>query len=406
MKKSILVSAMLAGALVSSSNALDLKLFGDAGVMGLFQFGNNTINNTSLSGYVGVVGHLGLDLDFSGFKLGVGAIAGYAPLTVGTHGTFTNNEFVGSGKIFPKPWVDLSDLYAGYVTDGLKIKLGRYNGSEILQTADWIGGYNQGIAFSYGSDSFGVWATYVNEVLRNGFNASHKIGAESRYGFDISRLGRYSNYFDFNFNNELFAGGVDVKIGDMFMISPFVQYWLRNGNDVLQVGGRAIADLDLGGVKSTTTARVLWSKIFNEGSGFMWQVDQEFLFLDMIKLGGGYLSIGGISLNGLSLVDRTRFYGQYLHPASVADGTGLSYRSYLGAGVGTWYLFTGAKLGDSLDLDILYAGGDYREFSAIASYTIIGGGDSDGFKWSVGGGYVNNGFRGDHAALAFTKISF
>lgn len=135
----------------------------------------------------------------------------------------------------------------------------------------------------------------------------------------------------------------------------------------------------------------------------MWQVDEEFLFYNVFKLGGGYLSIGNIGLGTTTIVDRTRFYGQYLYPYLGYNGTGLSNRSYLNAGVNTWYVFTGFKVYDSLDFDILYAGGDYKEFSAIINYNVLNSGN---LKWSIGGGYVSNGFGNANSALAFTKLKF
>ncbi|MCI5787716.1 MAG: hypothetical protein MR025_09855, partial [Helicobacter trogontum] len=146
------------------------------------------------------------------------------------------------------------------------------------------------------------------------------------------------------------------------------------------------------------------SHFFASGAnGFMWQVDEELLFVDMIKLGGGYLSIGNLSLNGTTLVDRTRFYGQYLFPMKGYDGTGLANRGYLNAGVDTWYVFTGLKLGETLDFDVLYAGGDYKEFSAIINYNILSSGN---LVWSVGGGFVSNGFGNANSGLVFTKLKF
>lgn len=411
-------SVVLAGLLVSAAQAVEVTPFGKVGVMGNFGFGDaNTLAGQSLTGYVGVVGQVGVDFNFSGFKLGLGAMAGYAPLTIGAGGDFTNNAFVGhGGKLFASPYVDLSDLYVGYQGSGLDFALGRYNASKILATAEWIGGHNQGFALAYQSQYFGIWGTWVNDWLRDGYNASAslKSGADGRYGMDISGFGKYpSSWNNFGFNNELFALGLDFKFGEHVSLSPYAQYWSKVGNhDVLQAGARAIFDFDLGAVKSTTTLRGLWSHFFASGAnGFMWQVDEELLFVDMIKLGGGYLSIGKLGLKDTTLVDRTRFYGQYLYPGvglnglngnGVYNGTGLN-RGYLNAGVDTWYVFTGLKLGETLDFDVLYAGGDYKEFSAIINYNILSSGN---LVWSVGGGFVSNGFGNANSGLAFTKLKF
>ncbi len=400
MTKKIVSSVILASILVSGAKAVEVTPFGKVGAIGNFNFGNGDTR-----GYVGLVGHVGVDFNFSGFKLGVGIMAGYAPFTIGAGGNFTNNAFVGNNALFARPWIDASDLYVGYNGSGLDFMLGRYNASKILATADWIGGYNQGLALAYQSQYFGIWGTWVNDWLKNGYNASSSLKGDGRYGMDLSGFGGYaSSWNNFNINNELLALGLDFKFGENFSFSPYAQYWLRSGNhSVLQAGGRAILDFNLGFVKTITTARALWSHYFNNGAnGIMWQIDEELIFADMVKLGAGYLSIGDIGLNGTTLVDRTRFYGQYLNPFGY-NGIGLANRSYLNAGINTWYVFTGFKLGESLDFDVLYAGGNYKEFSAIINYNIINNGN---LVWSVGGGYVNNGFGNSNAGIAFTKLKF
>ncbi|RDU64883.1 hypothetical protein CQA53_07375 [Helicobacter didelphidarum] len=408
MTKKLIGSVVLAGVLASAASAVQITPFGYVGVIANFGFGDaNKLPGEGTTGYLGVTGHIGVDFNFSGFKIGAGAMAGFAPLTIGTEGSYTNNTYVGwNGSLYRRPWVELSDLYLGYQGSGFDVALGRYNASKILATADWIGGHNQGFALAYQSSYFGIWATWVNDYLRNGYNANSSLAKDGRYGMDISGMGSYaSSWNNFNVNNELFALGADFKFGEYVSLSPYAQYWLRNNgwSDTLQAGARLIVSFNAGPVKSTTTGRFLWSNnINNGGNGFMWQADQEFVFIDMIKLGGGYLSIGNIGLGGNTIVDRTRFYGQYLYPGAY-NGTGLANRGYLDAGVNTWYVFTGFKLGEALDLDILYADGDYKEFSTILNYNIIGG---EKLTWSVGGGYVTNGFGNAHTGLVYTKLKF
>ena len=61
---------------------------------------------------------------------------------------------------------------------------------------------------------------------------------------------------------------------------------------------------------------------------------------------------------------------------------------------------------------MLYAGGDYSEFSAVASVRVFDlglGFMREGLALDVGGGYVNNGFGGNlqyHNAIAFAKLVF
>ncbi|RDU60082.1 hypothetical protein CQA44_10890 [Helicobacter sp. MIT 14-3879] len=392
--------------LANTASALEITPFGKVGVIGSFNFGNGNTLDDPVLGYLGVTAHLGVDFNISGFRLGVGAMAGFAPLTLGAGGGYGSNFFVNHfGSLYKSPYVDASELYFGYSDHGISLIAGRYNASKLLPTAEWIGGHNQGLAFSFQSDYFGIWATWVNDYLRNGYNANADLGLDGRYGMDLAGFSGYSSSWDnFNIRNNLFAGGVDVKFAEYFSFSPYAQYWVRSHLDnYLQVGARLSVAFNAGPVKSKTTLRGLWTNNLNSGgNGVMWQADEELLFVDMIKLGGGYFSVGGIGLNELTIVDRTRFYGQYLFPQGY-NGTGLINRGYLDAKVQTWYVFTGFKLGEMLDFDVLYADGDYKEFSAILNYNIL---SSENFAWSVGGGYVTNGFGNAHTGLAYTKLKF
>lgn len=415
LRKTFFASSTALAMLASSANAVEITPFGKVGAIGNFAFGDNTVNNKKVTGYIGVTGQLGVDFNFNGFRLGVGAMAGFAPLTIGTDGGYGSNIFVNN--LYKRPFVDASDLYVGYRTDGLTFMLGRYNGSKVITDADWIGGYNQGAAFAYNNEFFGVWATWINDFLRNGYNANANFNIDGRYGMDLSGFGGYSSSWNnFNLKRELFAAGVDVRIGEFFEFSPFAHYWLLNKNDnYLQAGARMALSFDLGIVKSTTTLRGMWTHNLAKSpngaqNGVFWQAEEELLFLDMVKLGGGFLSVGGIGLSGLTLVDRTRFYGQYLSPY-LFDGTGIGIRDYLSAATKTYYVFTGFKLGNFVDLDILYANGHHKEFSTIINYNIIGGsiddeGGENGITWSVGGGYVTDDFKRSHTALVYTKLKF
>lgn len=394
MAKKVIGSFVLAGLLASGMQAVEITPFGKFGVMGNVGFGNKS------TGYVGTVLHAGVDFNFSGLRLGIGAMGGYAPLTI-SNGAY--NTFIGNGQLFRSPYVDISDAYIQYQGSGVDLALGRYNASKILTTADWIGGYNQGVVLAYQAQSFGIYGTWINNWLLNGYNASADLssGAEGRYGMDIAGFGNYNK--GYGFGNNIFALGMDFKIGENISISPYAQYNSMVGkNDILLAGGRIILGYDLGSVKTTTTARTLWSHNFGGKSGLMWQLDEELLFANMIKLGGGYMSIGSVDLNATTLIDRTRFYGQYLNPNGF-NGVGLANRSYLHAGVNTWYIFTGLKLDKALNFDVLYAGGGYKEFSAILNYNII---DGDSLAWSVGGGFVSNGFGNANSGIVFTKLKF
>lgn len=161
MIKKIIGSVVVASALTSGAGAIEVTPFGQVGAIGNFGFGSgNTLPGQSLTGYAGITGHVGVDLNFDGLRLGAGVMTGFAPLTIGAGGDFANNAFVGShGHLFSKPYVELSDFYVGFQGGGLDFALGRYNASKILATADYVGGYNQGFALGFQSSYFGVWGT-------------------------------------------------------------------------------------------------------------------------------------------------------------------------------------------------------------------------------------------------------
>ncbi|PAF50793.1 hypothetical protein BKH43_04350 [Helicobacter sp. 13S00401-1] len=413
MTRKIIASVALVGTLsLGAAGAMDFNYNGYVGAFGNIGFGNgNKVNygdSINQSSYAGVSGHFAGDFGFDNIHLGVGALAAFSP--------FNRNSIVGTkgyslDNIYQKPFIDLSDLYFKYDTKEFKLVLGRYDVNDVLNTSDWIGGYNQGIAFNYQGQYFGIWGTYINDWLNTGYNLSPDFNSDfGKFGSGLSAfspynttLGRFGNFFSRN----VFSGGLDFNIADMVSINPYGAYWMNqgvNGAPLAQAGLRASLMLgDKSSFMSTTTFRTLWQNSIgiDNDFGMMYWIDQEFKFMDMFKLGAGYLYIGRKGV--VSLNDRTRFYGQFFSPVGL-NGNTLT-RSYLNAGVSTWYVFGGFMITKTLNLDLLYAGGNYHEASAVLNWQII---NDNQFNWSVGTGVVATGFNAANKlnVLAFTKFKF
>lgn len=132
-------------------------------------------------------------------------------------------------------------------------------------------------------------------------------------------------------------------------------------------------------------------------------LDQEFLFGGVFKIGAGAYTT---TKNGIYTPNNvTRFYtGTYLTP-------GYSNINYFLGKVSSWYVFTGIK-SQWVDLDVVYADGDHKEFTAILSVTIFDQkvkGSLNGISLKVGGGYVSNGFNSAYRrnnVVGFAKLTF
>ena len=403
MKKGILSSVVLAGLGISGAQAMDFNFFGHVG--GFYDQGFGAGNKTGIYndgfasdkkvGYAGVTGHLGIDLGFNALHIGVGAYSG-VPIwgtDITNYGSYANAEY-------SKKYVDLSDLYLKYDAGDMTIAVGRFN-NEFLGS-DWITSYTQGVAAKWKVRNFGIWATWINDSTTYGYQPG-------RIASELSSWKRFPSSFDsFGIGNETFAGGMNFDFG-FLKIDPFVHYYLHSKtNDTIQAGAKlALVFGENGPVQSTTAFRYLWQNTFsvdNDSTMLFWG-DEELLFGGFFKLGGGYYATTGG--NGISTLNNvTRFYGSFFTPNYYGQQL-----NYFTANKNVWYVFTGVK-SQWFDLDVLYADGNYSEFSAVASVTLFDTqvkGSLNGIALKLGGGYVSNGFNKAHQlhnVVAFAKLSF
>ena len=414
MKKKIFGSMVLVGMALTSAKAVDVNFFGHIGGaynQGLSQGNAQYSVDGKKATYTGITGHVGMDLGFNALHFGVG-LYGAMPIygtklsytlnggANGTQHTINGNE---ADIMYSKNYIDLSDLYLMYDNSNITLAVGRFN-NEFLGS-EWLNAYMQGVAFKYQSKMFGVWGAWMNDFTTYGY-------APNRIASELMSYHRFpSSFNNFGIGNEVFAAGMNFDF-DFLTFDPFVNYYLNKGfEDMAQAGANLalIFGKEGGAVQSTTTFKFMWQNILGKtgDSTMMLLGDEELIFGGIFKLGGGVFGTTGG--NGIVTInDGTRFYGQrYLTP-------NFNYWSsaYFTPKNATWYIFTGVKSA-YFDLDILYADGDCKEFSAIASFTVFetqSKGSLNGVSVKLGGGYVNNGFKvGPQQrsnVVAFAKLSF
>lgn len=190
-------------------------------------------------------------------------------------------------------------------------------------------------------------------------------------------------------------GGIDFDY-DVFKFSPYVMYDTNHQHSnaagtrsVLSAGAKAVLDIKGGSVESITTLRALWQQYEIAGrdiSPLLLWVDEELVFNEIFKVGAGYIKTNdyGVLLYGN---DKSRFYGYRSTGTSSGGIYGAGNPLYYGSNSGTYYVFAGIKPDSRLELDLLFAGGDYSEFSAVGQFRLLGQEDKANLK--VGAGFVS-----------------
>ena len=414
--KKLSISLTLAAALGASASAAEVTPFGFIG--GYYSQGfSNMPTQTSATNskevgeaYAAVAAHLGLDVGLSpNISFGLGFWGGL-PL----YETYYTGGVTPVGdRFYPQNW-DVSDAYLKFDNESTSIIGGRFDVSSFYHGKDgkdytgmdWLWGNIQGAAFNMKSKNIGFWALWMNSKL--GVNGNY-----NRMAYDMASFGTYSA-FKHNHVGEVFMGGVDFDY-DTFKFSPFVIYdtnYQHSGTagtrSVLSAGAKVVLDVKGNGVESITTLRALWQQYESAGrdvSPLLLWIDEELVFSDIFKVGAGYIKTNdyGILLYGH---DKSRFYGYRSSGASGIYSSGGIYGAgnplYYGGNSGTYYVFAGIKPDSRLELDLLFAGGDYSEFSAVGQFRVLGQADKVNLK--VGAGFVSTrGYNWDTTSVDFDK---
>lgn len=389
MKTKFFGSLAMASLLISGAQAVSFDVFGHVGTA--YSFGLDKIDdnkgNKEKPWYGGATARVGFELGFGPVSMGFG-VAGGIPYAISPDGDFKDSieksYFTKPGDVKWYNW--LSDAYLRVDTRMFSVIGGRYDLSvffdgkdgETLNGVDWVSGLSEGASFKLESRYLTWWGIYSYEMMSFGAKNPGRIGNDLMGFHQYSRLGSDAHYF---------STGFDINIKEYVYIDPFFAYLMQDGKDVLQAGGKI--DLVFGDkvFYSQTTFRGMYQNIA-ESSFLLWG-DQEFKIYDVFKFGGGFYTVGndeGIYHTS----DKTRFYGN-----TFGEET-----EYFAKGNDVWYVFTGITH-KYFDLDVLYADGDYHEFSVVGSINFV---NNRTMKFSVGGGWVKENYF--DKAIAFTKLSF
>ncbi|WP_343353576.1 hypothetical protein V3I05_10410 [Helicobacter mastomyrinus] len=389
--KKVYVSLALVGAMAASASAVEVTPFGHLGAFYHQGFGGLGVQNNGKEvqrAYANVSARVGVEVGLgSAFSIGLGAWGGYP-----FYATGDSPQNVGD-IAFPRN-VDVSDAYLRYDGRRLRVIGGRFDIGEFYMGkdrknytgVDWIYGNTQGAALNVDGGAVSLWAYWRNSQLGAG-------QAFNRIGYELSSFDTYQGQK--NHQGELVSGGVDVNFG-AFRISPFASYLTSTdtransgGIDVLNAGAKAQLELGDGGLKSITTLRGIFSttNLVKDGSGnsgtTFW-LDEELRFSEIWKLGAGYITSSKDTFL-LNYGDRARFYG---YRAGLLCGAGVGNSLGINNNASTWYVFGGLEA-KRIALDLLYAGGNYKEISAIVAFKLW---ESGQMHFSVGGGYVGTGY--------------
>ncbi|WP_110581728.1 hypothetical protein [Helicobacter cinaedi] len=424
--KKVYVSLVLASAMAIGANAVEVNPFGHLGAFYHQGFGGLGVKNDKgkevQAAYGNVSARVGIELGLGkNISIGLGGWGAYPFYDI------SQNDFI-TKRAFPN-YADVSDAYFKYDGGRLSFVLGRFDIGQFFlgvdgknyTGVDWIYGNVQGGALNVDGGAISLWAYWRNSQLGAG-------QAYNRMGYELSSFDTYQHQK--GKKGELVSGGVDIKFGEMFKVSPFVSYLTdtntsvdyskntKGVDDILNAGAKAQLDLGSGNVQSKTTLRAVYSMTNLTGkadtaSGMTFWIDEELRLNEWLKLGAGYVSNDKDSYI-LNYGDRARFYGYRGGMSGAGVGASLGYGD-------TWYIFGGIE-SKRVALDVLYSGGDYEEISAVGSLTLWQGSDKMYFK--VGAGYVGTGKQAStdstaenaiigswngkwqNSALAFAKFGF
>lgn len=349
MKKVLFGSLAVAGLLNFAQAEFDV--YGHLGLYGETNLGNKK------SDYAGLSTSVGFSYFGGGFEVGLG---GWAAIPI-----YENTKKVAD-DIYKDTFV-LSEVYFGYNSEAFGITLGRYDTNAMGY--EWFSGHNEGASIRFGVGNFmNIWAMYSYEQAFQ----FQRVNRES-----VSRINALWNYKRHATKDHLAAVGADFFIGDVFTISPYVFFV----TDTLMAPGVTF-DLLLGkkdDLYSQTQFKYTFFDDLNKSnvSGQLFLVDQEFGY-KWFKIGGGYYQTTKDGLGSLTYYgDSSRFYGGMVGANFYNKASG----SYFVGKQSTWYVFTGARH-DMFKFDLLYAGGGYKELSALFSLTLFN-------HLELGAGYID-----------------
>ncbi|RDU63154.1 hypothetical protein [Helicobacter sp. MIT 14-3879] len=398
LKSSILLGSVI---LLSNINATEIKIdsYGYVGAI----YNQGFIGANKNHSVIGLTARAGANFYFDyGLSVGLAATGAWAALD-----NKKNNLFLGFNSSKYPNTGDVSDAFIRYIGDSWSISGGRFDASFL--EFDWLANSIQGVGFNYKDlyknrivKKMDLWLTYFNSILTTGYQPN-RIGSELGTMYAYHPGGR-NNFVGQNGGNVV-AGGLNMNLAG-FVLDPYILFnnSVAHSNDILvQVGTKFGYIIDFArDWRSSTLLRAMFQYApnyltLNDDFGFLAWVDQEFKYSNWLKFGLGFYFVGGESIWYIN--DNSRFYGSW---------TNALNNNYFAKDNWSAYLFGSFDLiNNRLGIDIMLAGGDYTEFSAILKYTAWKG---NTMKTDIGGGYVyfnnkNNYGKGDNL-IVFAKLSY
>lgn len=400
------LGAMFCAGVVGSSLCaaeVTIDTWGHAGVL----YNQGFIGNNKNHSVIGLSAHAGANfiLD-NGLYFGLGAVGAWAALDnkkdsfAGlTASSFTSSRYPNTG--------DVSNAFIGYKGNNWQLNVGRFDGSFL--EFDWLANNIQGVGFNMKNifknrvvNKMDVWATYFNSALITGYQPS-RIASELATMYAFHPGGR--SIVGANGGN-IVAGGLNMNLGG-FILDPYllINSSAAGSNEFMfQLGTRFGYEINFArDWKSSTMLRLMFQLAPNylapneDLGGLVW-VEQKFSYQNWIDFGAGFHFIGGQNI--WTLNDHMPFYGGLLNTYN---------RDYMNKNAFSFYIFGDMRfLNDKLNLDILLAGGEYSEISAIIKYRAWQGRQ---ISVDVGGGYVyssTGGFTANNRdnLVVFAKMGY
>lgn len=404
----LLCAATLATSL--SAAEVEIDSYGYAGAL----YNQGFLGNNKNHSVIGLSARAGANFYFDyGLSAGLSAAGAWAALDnkKGSFGGFGDSPYTSSR--YPNTG-DVADAFLKWANSNVSVAFGRFDASFL--EFDWLSNSIQGIGFNYKNlyrnnivNKMDIWLTYFNSFISTGYQPN-RIGSElgTMYAY---HPGSRDNFIGKSGGNVV-AAGLNMNLAG-FVLDPYllVDTSVAGSNDVLfQVGTRFGYIVDFArDWRSSTILRVMlqiapnYDGINGSDLGFLAWADQEFKYSEWVKFGLGLFFSGGQNI--WTINDNTRFYGKW---------TNSYTNNYFSKDSFSAYIFSSFDLiSNKLGIDLLFAGGNYTEFSAILKYTAWQG---KTMKADIGGGYVyySNARKvgniiskasGDNL-LVFTKLSY
>lgn len=364
-------------AIITHLNAAEVDVWGHAG------FSWQTTISKPTQSYGGLSASVGFDTTFdNGIALGVGGWGAYTIYKKGYTKDETRQIYASYGII--------SDLYFSYKHPVVQVVLGRYDTNNAKY--EWFSGHNEGLSVAVNIlDFMRVWGLYSFEQTLQ----FTKLNRES-YG-QMNALWNYKRHesnIDSTRDEHLVAFGADFYFANYFKIAPYAYFVTNNFGASGFSADMVFGDSHKFHAQSSFQYTFIDSLRGADLLGHLLWVEQDFGY-DWFGFGVGYYKTFN---NGVGILtrygDSSRFYGSVIAPSNYSASG-----EYFGANQSVWYVYSNARH-EIFKFDLLYAGGGYKELSALASVTILE-------HLEFGAGYVSlaklNGKKRDFV-VSFAKV--